>query len=164
MKWSQEKSTHKIKVWFIYLWMPKSTLVKDTLLLNLSNFYTTFLWLLFWLLLTICDYFWLLGVNSWLWDDFLLLFHEIFLMTLHDLAMTKHKQFVLNKIWLHLTKCLITLKNVWFWLFLTICDYFWLLEVNSWLWDDFILLLIHVVIFLMTLPDFAITKHISNLS
>ena len=55
VKWSQEKSTHKIKVWFIYLWMPKSTLVKDTLLLNLSNFYTTFLWLLFWLLLTICD-------------------------------------------------------------------------------------------------------------
>ena len=130
----------------------------DYMSLTLKNFW-------FWLLLTISDYFWLLGVNSWLWDDFiLLLFHVIFLMTLPDFAMTKHKQFVLNKIWLHLTKCLITLKNVWFWLFLTICDYFWLLEVNSWLWDDFILLLIHVVIFLMTLPDFAITKHISNLS
>ena len=130
----------------------------DYMSLTLKNFW-------FWLLLTISDYFWLLGVNSWLWDDFILLsFHVIFLMTLPDFAMTKHKQFVLNKIWLHLTKCLITLKNVWFWLFLTICDYFWLLEVNSWLWDDFILLLIHVVIFLMTLPDFAITKHISNLS
>ena len=32
------------------------------------------------------------------------------------------------------------------------------------LWDDFILLFIHVVIFLMTLPDFALTKDISNSS
>ena len=139
MKWSQEKSTHKIKVWFIYLWMTKSTLVKDTLLLNLSNFYTTFLWLLFGLLLTICDYFWLLEVNSWLWDDFiLLLIHVvIFLMTLPDFAMTKHKQFVLSKIWLHLTKCLIREEMTMMWHTMTYFDPkmdAWQFLTKWWLW------------------------------